>query len=330
MSPADASGRTWRPTAGIDTARLRAAMLDETRRFFAERQVLLVDTPALSRSAVSDPNIESIDVRLGADSGRDYFLHTSPEYCMKRMLAGGFPDIGQICRVFRDGESGRRHQPEFTMIEWYRLGFDLDHIMQDAEQLVSTLLDDSMLGAAPRRMSYREAFQQFAGVDPMNADAATLSELLAADKDLQRAIGDDRDAWLDLVMTTRVATRFDTSALTTIYHYPQSQAALARLCPEDPTVADRFEVFLGDLELANGYVELTDADEQQRRFASDQDTRRRRGARIRPLDWDLVDGLRAGLPDCAGVAAGFDRLLMLNAGNDDLRDVQHFPHWGPL
>ncbi len=319
----------WRPAAGVDIARLRAAMLEDTRRFFAEREVLLVDTPALSLSAVSDPNIESIGVRLGGASRSDYYLHTSPEYFMKRMLAAGFPDIGQICRVFRDGESGRRHQPEFTMIEWYRLGFGLDDIMRDAEELIAALLSVSLAEKPPCRMSYRQAFQQFAGIDPLETDAKTLSELLDAEDSLRRAIGDDRDAWLDLVMATRVATRFDSSALTTVYHYPRSQAALARLCPDDPTVADRFEVFFGDLELANGYVELTGADEQRARFAADQDKRRQRGARIRPLDDDFLDSLHAGLPDCAGVAAGFDRMVMLNAGTDDLRNVQHFPHGRP-
>ena len=329
MNSQNARDRAWQPAAGVDVARRRAVMLEDTRRFFAEREVLLVDTPALSRSAVSDPNIESIGVRLGDAPGDNYFLHTSPEYCMKRMLAAGFPDIGQICRVFRDGESGRRHQPEFTMIEWYRLGFGLDDIMQDAEQLIAALLSDSIAKKRPRRMSYREAFQQFAGIDPMETDAETLPKLIDAEDDLRRAIGDDRDAWLDLIMATRVATQFDSSALTTIYHYPRSQAALARLCPDDPSVADRFEVFFGDLELANGYVELTAADEQQERFAADQEKRRRRGAKIRPLDKRFLDSLHAGLPDCAGVAAGFDRLLMLNAGTDDLRKVQHFPHGRP-
>lgn len=245
---------------------------------------------------------------------------------MKRMLAAGFPDIGQICRVFRDGESGRRHQTEFTMIEWYRLGFGLDAIMQDAEQLIATLLDGSAAAGRSERMSYRQAFQQHAGLDPGTADSPALAELLDADGELRRSIGDDRDAWLDLAMATHVATQFDKSTLTTIYHYPKSQAALARLCPGDSTVADRFEVFWGDLELANGYVELTDAREQQKRFAAEQETRRRRGARIRPTDTNLIDSLSSGLPDCAGVAAGFDRLLMLKAGADDLREIQHFPH----
>ena len=329
LSHQDLRSETWQPAAGVDVARLRAAMLEDTRRFFAEREVLMVDTPALSRSAVSDPNIESIGVHLGDSPRQDYFLHTSPEYCMKRMLAAGFPDIGQICRVFRDGESGRRHQPEFTMIEWYRLGFELDDIMQDAEALVARLLNVSIAEKPPRRMSYREAFRQFAGIDPMTADAKALAGLLGAEEDLRGAIGDDRDAWLDLIMATRVTAQFDSTELTTIYHYPESQAALARLCPENPSVADRFEVFFGDLELANGYVELTAADEQQKRFAADQNERRRRGARIRPLDTHFLDSLRAGLPACAGVAAGFDRLLMLNAGADDLRKVQHFPHGSP-
>lgn len=301
-------------------------MLSVARTHFDEHGVLLVDTPAISRSAVSDPNIESVDIRLDLDPDHDYFLHTSPEFCMKRMLAAGFPDIAQICRVFRDAESGRRHQPEFTMIEWYRLGFDLDNIMQDAEHLITALLDRSVLEEPPQRLSYRQVFQRFAGIDPLRSDVAALSDRVGADDDLIAAIGDDRDAWLDLVMATCVARRFDTARLTTVYHYPCSQAALARRCPADPSATDRFEIYFGDLELANGYVELSDPTELTNRFEADQKKRRRRGAKIRPLDTNLIEALQAGLPACAGVAAGFDRLLMINVGSDDIRDVQHFPH----
>ena len=320
-----AASGDWRPVAGPAIARQRADMLAGAHRFFADRGVLLVDTPTLSRTAVSDPNVESIEVRLAVDSDAEYYLHTSPEYCMKRMLAAGFPDIAQIGKVFRDAESGARHQPEFTMIEWYRLDFGLADIIADTEDFIAALLDPSLLPRPPRRTGYREAFRRLAGVDPLDCDTRELADLVEADRELARSLGDDRDAWLDLVMTTRVAPRFERDRLTVVSHYPRSQAALARLCPDDPAVADRFEVFLGDVELANGYVELTDADEQRRRFDADQRIRRERGDRLRPLDERLLDALASGLPACAGVAVGFDRLLMLNSGSNDVRDVQHFP-----
>lgn len=316
----------WRPVAGVDIARLRASMLDAARNYFASENVLLVDTPALSLSAVSDPNIESVLARLKLDPDVDYFLHTSPEYPMKRLLAAGFPDIGQICRVFRDGESGSRHQPEFTMLEWYRRDFDLDSIIGDTERMLERLLGPDCLSSEPQRLSYREAFLHYAGIDPLLAETSRLADSANADADLRAAIGNNRDAWLDLLMVTTIAPAFEPGRLTCIAHYPASQAALARLCPADSALADRFEIFYGDIELANGYVELTDNDEQRRRFELDQATRRQRGQAPRPIDMTLLDALESGLPDCAGVAAGFDRLLMIRAGLHDIRQVQHFPH----
>ena len=296
-----------------------------TLEFFEARNILLVETPALSKSAVSDPNIDSLSTTLRT-SGDRYYLHTSPEFCMKRLLAAGFPDIGQICRVFRDGEIGRLHQPEFTMIEWYRLGFELEDIMADAECLAAILLDRPNQEAS--QLSYREAFRTRLGIDPLEASIAELQEQAEHDRSLRNALGDDRNAWLDYLLATQVAPTFDRDNLTTIFHYPAAQAALARLCPGDARVAERFEIFLGDVELANGYVELRDYAEQAARFAKDQETRRSRGTSVRPLDGDLIASLRSGLPHCAGVAVGLDRLLMLRANTKDVRDVLHFPLLG--
>lgn len=312
----------WRPRAGLATARLRAAMSAHARDFFAQRNVLEIDAPAISQAAVSDPNVDSIGLRMLLDRPTPRYLHTSPEYAMKRLLAAGFPDIYFLGRVFRDGEAGRRHQPEFTMVEWYRLGFDLVRIMDETEAFLAGLLDGP---AAARRLTYRRAFELALAVDPVTAPLAELTELAGADPGLRDALADDRDAWLDLLMSTRVATGFPGDRLTTVHGYPASQAALARLSPEDATVADRFEVFLGDLELANGYVELRDGVEQRRRFDADQRARRLAGRPIRPVDDDFLACLDAGLPACAGVAVGFDRLVMINAGCDDIRDVLHFP-----
>ena len=314
----------WRPTAGPDVARLRAAMLKRVRLFFQEQDVLEVDTPALSGAAVSDPNIESISASLALDRTRPYFLHTSPEFCMKRLLCAAYPDIYQVCKVFRDNEAGRTHQPEFTMVEWYRLGFDLERIIRDTLDFIATTLDDKTLPGSSLQLSYREAFLQYAGCDPLTADVAILSGLTGADDSLRRSVGDDRDAWLDLLLDTEVVPRFATDRLTILRHYPISQAALARPCPTNDMLADRFEVFLGRFELANGYVELTDPDEQLRRIANDQQVRISNGQENRPVDNAFIAAMKAGLPACAGVAAGFDRLLMIHAGTDDIRNVQTF------
>lgn len=299
-------------------------MLRDTRQYFESAGVLEVETPALSAAAVSDPNVESLSVSLDLDRGRPYYLHTSPEYCMKRLLCGGFPDIFQICRVFRDREAGRLHQPEFTMIEWYRREFGLESIIQDSLQLIATVLGQATLAASANRLSYRDAFLTFAGCDPMTASIDTLADIAEADESLRTSLADCGDDWLDLVLSEKIATRFPADRLTVLFHYPVSQAALARQCPSDPEIADRFEIFFGPHELANGYVELTDYGEQKKRFADDQRVRKTRGQSLRPLDADFLDAMRAGLPPCAGVAVGFDRLLMLRAGADDLRKVQTF------
>ena len=299
-------------------------MLERARRFFAERDVLAVDTPALSRFAASDPHIESFSVHSSTGVQAEWYLHTSPEFHMKRLLAAGYPDIYSICRVFRDGESGKRHQPEFTLIEWYRLGFGLDTISDETTQFIAAVLERPELCDTDDRVEYRDAFQHYAGLDPLTADNEELAVCAAADKDLRTAIGQQRDTWLDLVLSSRVAPQFAGDRLTVLRHYPASQAALARLCPADNSLADRFEVFLGSMELANGYVELTDVAEQRRRIDEECDTRRKLGRPEPPIDHNLIAALEAGLPECAGVALGLERLQMLQDRSDDICDVVTF------
>lgn len=316
--------RTWQPTLDPALAKLRADMLVRCRAFFRANDVLEVDTPALSRSAVSDPHIESIAATLALDKNAAHYLHTSPEYCMKRLLCAGFPDIYQICKVFRDNEVGRHHQPEFTLIEWYRLGFGLKQISSDTLAFIASTLERPTLAGDAVRMDYADAFKEFAGCDPFSAGLQELIEITGADAALIESVGDDKDSWLDLILDLKVVPNFATDRLTVLSHYPLSQAALARQCPADPATADRFEVFLGHFELANGYVELTDANEYARRFASDQAARKLRGQTRRPLDNQFLDAIRDGLPECAGVAVGFDRLVMIHAGTSDISDVQTF------
>ena len=312
----------WRPCSGPEAAASRAALLQRIRTYFADRNVLEVDTPALSAAAVSDVQIESLEIVHSQVSGVPLYLHTSPEFPMKRLLAAGYPDIYAICRVFRDGEAGHRHQPEFTMVEWYRRGMELERIVEDTLGLIAASLAESAPSGAPVIAAYRDLFVDATGVDPLSADNGTLATL--ADDQLRDALGAERDDWLDWLFATKIVPSLPKDRLTVVQHYPASQAALARLCPDDARVADRFEVFLGEIELANGYVELTDVVEQRHRIEADNAARKRRGRAVRPIDEALLAALEAGLPRCAGVAMGLERLQMVLNNTDDIRDVITF------
>jgi lysyl-tRNA synthetase class 2 len=314
----------WRPTSGPETAGRRAERIAAARYFFAKRGVLEVDVPALSRFEVSDPNIDSLEVTAAIAGPSTLYLATSPEYAMKRLLAAGYPDIYAIARVFRDGELGRHHEPEFTLIEWYRQDFGLDEMAAETCEFVAAILERPALANNPVQLRYREAFLAATGIDPLAASAAELAALADADASLVEALGDNRDAWLDLLMSTRITAGFPDDRLTVVTHYPASQAALARLDANDLTVALRFEVFLGAMELANGYVELSDADEQRQRFEKELDLRRAAGRRAAPIDESLLAALEHGLPDVAGVAVGFERLHMLYEGTGSIADVITF------
>ncbi len=294
-------------------------MLARVRAYFADNDVLAVDTPSLSPSAPTDRHIDSLSLKESA-----LFLQTSPEFHMKRLLAAGYPDIYSICRVYRGGEKGRTHLPEFTMIEWYRHSMTLDAIVQDTLHLIASVLDRPDLLGSVMRHEYADAFVNGLGLDPAAASLDELASAAGADASLRDAIAEDRDAWLDLIMATRIATEFRDDALTVVQHYPASQAALARICPDDSMVADRFEIYFGTLELANGYVELTDAEEQLRRMNKDLDARREQNRPDVPRDEQLIEALRSGLPDCAGVALGFERLHMVDAAADDIRNIVSF------
>lgn len=314
----------WRPAAGIAAARSRALILQRIRRHFEAAGLLEVETPALSPYAVTDTQIESFEIPRSQVSPRTLYLNSSPEFCMKRLLAAGYPDVFSICRVFRDGESGGQHQPEFTMVEWYRRNVGLHEIIDDTLGVIGTALANDGCAHEAAFFEYRECFLQTVNVDPLTASVDELAHATNADSDLRHSIGDHRDDWLDLILATRIAPTFDRERLTVLRHYPATQAALARLCPDNPSVADRFEIFFGAVELANGYVELTDATEQSRRMHDDNVERRRRKRAIRPHDVALLAALDAGLPDCAGVAMGLERLQMILDKTEDIRDVISF------
>jgi lysyl-tRNA synthetase class 2 len=313
---------TWRPAATNAALRRRAGMLATAREFFKSRGVLEVETPILSAAAVSDPQIESLATKIAGITGNMY-LCPSPEYAMKRLLAAGSGDIYQICKVFRDAERGRWHNPEFTMIEWYRLGFDDAALMDEVEMLIGQLLAPMRTLKAAERLSYSAALQRHAGVDPFSASDAELSDA-GLRQGITCAADLDRDARLDLLMGLIVGPQLGRDRPCFICDYPASQAALARLKPGHPQVAARFELYLDGLELANGFHELVQPKEQRTRFIHDLALRRARGQVEPPLDENLLAALETGMPDCAGVALGFDRLVAIALGANRLAEAISF------
>jgi lysyl-tRNA synthetase class 2 len=311
----------WRPAASPVALARRAELLAAVRGFFASRGVLEVETPLLASHGVTDPAIEPLVVQDGAMLCAPRYLQTSPEYAMKRLLAAGSGPIYQLCKAFRDGEAGRRHNPEFTMLEWYRPGFDHHALMAEVAELLELCLGPG----GWRKVSYAELFEEHFALDPHRADAAELAAVARAQLDT----GDlelDRDGWLDLLLSHRIEPALE--GIVCVYNYPASQAALARVDDSGPVpVAERFEFYVDGLELANGYHELADPAEQARRFAADNAARRRRGLAERAPDPRLLAALQAGLPPCSGVALGFDRLVMAATGAAGLDEVLAFP-WG--
>jgi len=321
---------TWRPAAALEVLKLRARMLAKIRDFFSQRNVLEVDTPALSHAATPEPALTSFATRYKGPlypHGLQLYLHTSPEFAMKRLLAAGCGSIYQICKVFRDGESGRLHNPEFTLLEWYRCGFDHLALMDEVEVLVRTLLADQLPLAQTERLSYRDAFQQYAGLDPHTATPAQFAKAAVAHRIHAPASLDNKgdvDIWRDLLLTHVIEPRLGRGRLCFLYDYPASQASLARVRPGNPPVAERFELYLEGIELANGFHELTDAQEQRSRFTQQLNARCLSGQDV-PLDENLLQALEQGLPDCAGVALGLDRLIMLAAGVTSVQETLAFP-----
>lgn len=316
----------WRPVASPQTLRLRARLLQEIRAYFRSTGALEVETPLLVSAPVSDVHIDSFAVTSQASDERPSYLHTSPEYHMKRLLAAGSGDIYQVCKVFRVGESGRLHNPEFTLVEWYRLNIDHLGLLDDVDALLHRLLTGRLDLETPLRVSYRDAFGTRTGLDPFAADvealrncAATFDAMPEDGRDLARA------DWLDLVFATAVAPGFDTNRLTYIYDYPVELAALARIRAGTHPAAERIEVFLGQVELANGFHELTDAGEQRQRFERDLATRRDRGRPTAHMDELFLAALNAGLPECSGVAVGLDRVLLLAGDTGDIARTLAFP-----
>ena len=309
----------WRPAVNKNGLKERARLFAATREFFRSRGITEVDTPVLSRFASCDPNIRSLESTVG---GKQFYLHTSPEFFMKRMLAAGSGDIYSIARVFRDDETGQFHNPEFVMLEWYRLNFDLESMAKETVELLTMLLglsatSDFAMG------TYSDVFVKHAGVDP----------LLATDRELKQIAietgldceGMDRDGLLDVIAGSKVFPELGKHGVEVISEFPAAQAALAEIDPGNPAIAERFEVFLDGIELANGFRELRDANEQQTRFEADNRKRRQRDQPEMPIDRLLLEALAHGLPVCSGVAVGLDRVFMLALSENDIGKAMSFP-----
>jgi lysyl-tRNA synthetase class 2 len=311
----------------LEALRTRARMLARIRAFFAARGVLEVETPALSAAGVSDLALDGVTATARSLGPTPLYLHTSPEYAMKRLLADGSGDIYQICRVFRDDELGRWHQPEFTLLEWYRTGFDDARLMDEVEALLRDALADGGTAWRSERITYWDALERGLGVDAGASTESVAASLAERGVDVPQGLA--RDATLDLAFASVVVPSFAADALTFVCDYPASQAALARLKTGNPIVAARFEVFGRGIELANGFHELTDAAEQRRRFEKEIEARRRAGRHVPPIDEAFLAALARGLPDCAGVAVGIDRLVALALGAEGVAAAMAFEHRPP-
>ena len=287
----------WRPSATLETLKARAELFSSVRAFFVACNVLEVDTPILSAHATVDRHIESF-------STGNHWLQTSPEFAMKRLLCAGSGPIYQISRVFRREESGRHHNPEFTMLEWYQPDYDHHRLMDEVEALLHAV---GVAKTRFERLTYRDAFLRYAGLDPFTAPIDHLCNVVSFDSNAG-AQAPERDFWLDLIMSHKVGPQLGLESPVFLHDFPASQAALSRI---NGDIAERFELFWQGIELANGFHELADAAEQRRRFETDQAWRKAQAHIVPPYDQNLIAALESGLPNCAGVALGLDRLLML-------------------
>jgi lysyl-tRNA synthetase class 2 len=313
----------WHPSATRERLAQRAALLATVRQFFESRSVLEVDTPMLVNAAVTDVNLRPVELTLG---DRRLFLQTSPEYAMKRLLAAGMGDVYQLCKVVRGDELSRLHNPEFTMLEWYRVGFDMARLIEEVAALLNALVTRVGGAARPlRRVSYREVFQTSLQLDPLEASTETLLKTAVAHGLTGHGVHElGRDELLDFLMGAVIGPTLGQGEWLALTHYPASQAALAQLDPADPRVALRFEMYVEGIELANGFQELADPGEQRARFMADNAARRAQGLPQMPIDEPLLAALEAGLPACSGVALGFDRAVMIAVGARRIDEVMSF------
>ena len=313
------------PSASLETLKVRATLLTRIRDFFDERGFLEVETPILSHDVVVDRHLDPLSVTLFDDPrqpelGKNLWLQTSPEFGMKRLIVAGMPAIYQITRAFRGGEVGDLHNPEFTMVEWYRVGDDYEAGMRLLGEFAAELLDRGM----PTRLSYRDAFLRFANIDPLESTPEKLAEAAARVSGQEPDYDAPRDALLDLLLVERVERQLGFPEPIILYDYPASQSALARVRPGELPVAERFELYVDGIELANGYHELLDADVLRLRNQMNNRARQADGKSALPDESRLLSAMEHGLPPCSGTALGFDRLVMVAMGAKSLREVMAF------
>lgn len=322
-----ASNILWQPSASIAIIHARAAMLAQIRAFFYAVGVLEVETPTCLVHANTDPAIESLTTCFTGPNhryGLPLYLHTSPEFAMKRLLAAGIGSIYQICRVYRNGELGAMHHPEFTMLEWYRPGFNYQQLMDEVVNLIQTLVKQPII---QQRLSYVELFERYLNLNlySINLEQVHNCAVQLKISGIESMNLYDMNMWLDLLLTHGIQPYLPKNEMLFIYDYPVSQAAGAYIRPGSPPVAERFELYLGSMEIANGYQELIDAREQEQRFNTDLVTRQQQNLPLVPMDSYLLEALQVGLPNCAGVALGLDRLLMWLTDTPHIEQVLTFP-----
>lgn len=318
---------TWQPSSSINNLLKRAKIISQVRQFFADRCILEVETPTLSQYAVTDVHLSSFSTtffkpgEFDEQLGRKMSLITSPEYHMKRLLAAGSGPIFQICKCFRNHEEvGRFHNPEFTMLEWYRIQYDMMQMINEVDDLLQTILDCE----PAERVSYQKAFQRHLNIDPLEADHATLVKAINQ-LDIGINVDDyDKDGLLQCLFTFGVEPHIGLEKPIAVYHFPASQAALAAISSEDHRVAGRFEFYYKGVELANGFKELTNSQEQRQRFEQNNLDRSKQNLPQQNIDIELLAAMESGLPDCAGVAIGLDRLITLALNSTTLDDVISF------
>lgn len=313
----------WQATASWDALQQRAKTLSEIRSFFFERDVLEVDTPVLMRGATTDLHLDSIaaDVDVAGEKETLYF-QTSPEFALKRLVATHHRSVFQIAKAFRNGEAGSRHNPEFTMLEWYRPGLSFQQLMDEVAELVGSLLLLSQVSYH----SYRSLFKQYLNLDPFAASLDVLRRACIEHTGCDMS-DEPLESCLDLLMSHSIEPSLGQDELTFVYDFPAGQAALSKVAEVDGAlVAKRFELYVSGAEIANGYDELLDAEEQARRFEQDNEARKAYGKPELPWDKKLVAALGAGLPECCGVALGIERLLMVRYGYQNISEVIAFPY----
>lgn len=313
----------WQPSASIETLRARAKILNLIRNFFSERDVLEVETPLIGHTSVTDPFIESIPVfckTAALQAPTQYYLQTSPEYAMKRLLASGSGAIFQITKAFRQEELGRFHNPEFTMLEWYRPQFDHHALMDEVDELLQFILKTERAS----RYTYQQLFEKFFAINPHTATSNELMNCASEQKISVATQIHDRDTWLQLLMSHCIEPTLGETAPCFVFDFPATQAALARIKGTDPAIASRFEVYFHGIELANGFHELQDVHEQRQRFLKNNDERQNLHLSTLPIDEFFLASLAYGLPDCAGVALGIDRLIMLATKSLTISEVISF------